>query len=169
MDRKIFQNPGPEYRGKPFWAWNGELKKEEIAFQIGCLKEMGFGGAFLHSRTGLATEYMSDEWMRLVGYASELLNDQGMQAYLYDEDRWPSGTCGGLVTKTKEFRAKSMVVCRGKRRACRAELSENISPCRGKIGGAGICLSLFIYAGRQLLQRIYLSGYHESRGCGPVY
>ena len=110
MDRKIFQNPGPEYRGKPFWAWNGELKKEEIAFQIGCLKEMGFGGAFLHSRTGLATEYMSDEWMRLVGYASELLNDQGMQAYLYDEDRWPSGTCGGLVTKTKEFRAKSMVL-----------------------------------------------------------
>ena len=109
VDEKIFKNPGAEYRGKPFWAWNGKIEKAELKFQIGCMKEMGFGGAFLHSRTGLSTEYMSEEWMDLVGYAADLLRENGMEAYLYDEDRWPSGTCGGMATRVKEFRAKSMV------------------------------------------------------------
>lgn len=30
----------------------------------------------------------------------------GMEAWLYDEDRWPSGTCGGLVTQKKENRMR---------------------------------------------------------------
>ena len=109
IDFEELKNPGAEYRGKPFWAWNGKIEKEELKFQINCLKEMGFGGAFLHSRTGLATEYMSEEWMELIGYAAEYLQEKGMEAYLYDEDRWPSGTCGGEVTQTKEFRSKSMI------------------------------------------------------------
>jgi len=28
----------------------------------------------------------------------------GMEAWLYDEDRWPSGIAGGMVTKEKKFR-----------------------------------------------------------------
>ncbi len=109
MERKVFEKPGSSYRGKPFWAWNGKIEKEELDFQINCLKEMGFGGAFLHSRTGLETDYMSEEWLGLIGYAAERLKQKGMEAYLYDEDRWPSGTCGGEVTRRKEFRAKSMI------------------------------------------------------------
>lgn len=109
MDWKLFKNPPKEYRAKPFWALNGKLEKKHLKFQIECMKKMGFGGAFLHSRTGLVTEYMSDEWMALLDYAVKILHENGMDAYLYDEDRWPSGTCGGLVTQTKEFRGKGMV------------------------------------------------------------
>ena len=29
-----FREPGAEYRGKPFWAWNGELSKDELIRQI---------------------------------------------------------------------------------------------------------------------------------------
>jgi len=25
-----FKNPGNEWRGKPFWSWNGKLEKEEL-------------------------------------------------------------------------------------------------------------------------------------------
>ena len=49
-------NPGAEYRGKPFWSWNGALEEEELLRQIDVMKEMGFGGYFMHSRTGLITE-----------------------------------------------------------------------------------------------------------------
>ena len=28
LSKELFQNPGSEYRGTPFWAWNCELKKE---------------------------------------------------------------------------------------------------------------------------------------------
>ena len=28
LDRELFKNPTSEYRGTPFWAWNGKLEKE---------------------------------------------------------------------------------------------------------------------------------------------
>ncbi|HPO12830.1 MAG TPA: glycosyl hydrolase [Candidatus Hydrogenedentes bacterium] len=101
-----FANPGPEFRGKPFWSWNGELKEDELIRQINVLKEMGMGGYFMHSRTGLATEYLGDEWFRLINVCADEGARLGMEAWLYDEDRWPSGTAGGLVTADPKFRQK---------------------------------------------------------------
>lgn len=69
MNKKFIQNyisPGHEYRGKPFWAWNGKLEIEELRRQVRIFKEMGFGGFFMHSRIGLATEYLSEEWFKCV-------------------------------------------------------------------------------------------------------
>ncbi len=109
LDLEQIKNPSKEYRGKPFWSLNGRLKKEELKKQILNMKKMGFGGAFLHSRTGLKTEYMSKEWLDLMNYCVKILKENDMEAYLYDEDRWPSGTCGGYVTMDKKLRAKSMV------------------------------------------------------------
>ena len=43
-----------KYRGLPFWCWNGKLDKDEVIRQVHILKEMGFGGFFMHSRTGPA-------------------------------------------------------------------------------------------------------------------
>ncbi len=106
MNKKEFKNPGAQYRGLPFWSLNGKLEKDELIRQVGVLKEMGMGGAFIHSRTGLATEYMSDEWMELVRVCALEMEKLGMKAYLYDEDRWPSGTAGGLVTAEPRFRQK---------------------------------------------------------------
>ena len=48
-----FKNPGMKYRSIPFWAWNGRLEEKELYRQLDILKEMGFGGAFIHSRVGL--------------------------------------------------------------------------------------------------------------------
>ena len=59
-------NPPMEFRGVPFWSWNGTLEETELRRQIRVMKEMGFGGFFMHSRLGLATEYLSEEWFRLV-------------------------------------------------------------------------------------------------------
>ena len=63
---KLLEEPGAVYRGKPFWSWNGDLQEEELLAQIDALKEMGFGGYFMHSRTGLITEYMGEKWFSLV-------------------------------------------------------------------------------------------------------
>lgn len=38
---KEFENPPKEYRGKPFWAWNGQLEEQELLRQVHILKEMG--------------------------------------------------------------------------------------------------------------------------------
>ena len=52
---EIFANPPAEYRGAPFWAWNTDLKEDVLLWQIDRLKEMGFGGFFMHTRSGMST------------------------------------------------------------------------------------------------------------------
>ena len=101
-----FQNPSVEYRGKPFWSWNGKLDKEELLRQVHVMKEMGFGGYFMHSRTGLVTEYLGEEWFELINACADEGEKLGMEAWLYDEDRWPSGTAGGMVTEEPKYRLK---------------------------------------------------------------
>lgn len=103
---ELFLNPSSEFRGKPLWAWNGKLNKEELIRQIHTFKEMGFGGFFMHSRTGLATEYLGEEWFEMIHACAEEAEKLGMEAWLYDEDRWPSGTAGGMVTVEPKYRLK---------------------------------------------------------------
>ncbi|QGQ98299.1 hypothetical protein EHS13_27150 [Paenibacillus psychroresistens] len=102
----LFKQPTAAFRGKPFWSWNGTLDKAELLRQLEVFKEMGFGGVFMHSRTGLATEYLGDEWFDLINACAEEAEKLGMEAWLYDEDRWPSGTAGGIVTEEPRFRLK---------------------------------------------------------------
>ena len=105
---KEFKNPGMQWRGKPFWSWNGKLEKDELIRQVHVMKEMGFGGFFMHSRTGLITEYLGEEWFELINACADEAEKLGMEAWLYDEDRWPSGIAGGMVTEHPEFRQKSI-------------------------------------------------------------
>ena len=66
LSKELFENPTSEYRGTPFWAWNATLRKEELLWQIDRLKEMGLGGYHMHTRSGMATKYLSEEFMVLV-------------------------------------------------------------------------------------------------------
>ena len=107
---KRFISPDNAYRGKPFWSWNGELKEKELIRQTKIMKEMGLGGYFMHSRAGLITEYLGEEWFDLINAVADAAEKDGMEAWLYDEDRWPSGSAGGKVTVDAEYRMKSLYV-----------------------------------------------------------
>lgn len=106
--REQFANPGVEWRGKPFWSWNGKLEKDELLRQLQVIREMGMGGFFMHSRTGLETEYLGPEWFELVNLCADKAEEMEIEAWLYDEDRWPSGLAGGLVSRHPEFRQKAV-------------------------------------------------------------
>ncbi|MBO5278494.1 MAG: hypothetical protein J6B06_03250 [Lachnospiraceae bacterium] len=114
MDKKLieqFENPGADKRSFPFWGWNSRLDKDELQRQIREMKDAGVGGFFIHSRDGLETEYLGEEWMDCVKIAVEEAKNQGMYAWLYDEDRWPSGTAGGRVTACgDEYRCKGLTL-----------------------------------------------------------
>ncbi len=106
--KQSFLSPSIAYRGKPFWSWNGELRGEELVRQAHIMKEMGLGGYFMHSRSGLITEYLSDEWFDLINEVADAAEADGMEAWLYDEDRWPSGSAGGKVTIDPQYRMKAL-------------------------------------------------------------
>ncbi len=109
LPKELFQNPTSEYRCTPFWAWNCELDNAELCRQIKVFNEMGFGGFHMHVRTGLVTPYLSDEYMHSIKTCVEKAKSEKMLAWLYDEDRWPSGAAGGLVTKDEKYRARYLL------------------------------------------------------------
>jgi hypothetical protein len=102
-------NPTSEYRGTPFWSWNNKLDVDQLKRQILTLKDMGFGGYHMHCRTGLDTEYMGSEFLDIIKQCVEYGEANDMLSWLYDEDRWPSGAAGGLVTKEHKHRVKSLL------------------------------------------------------------
>ena len=87
------------YRPSPFWSWNDELEPEELRRQIREMHEAGLGGFFMHARSGLRTEYMGDRWMECVRACLDEARKLGMDAWLYDENGWPSGFAGGYVNR----------------------------------------------------------------------
>ncbi len=107
--KALFKVPPVEYKGKPFWSWNGELDRDELIRQTGVMQEMGFGGHFMHSRAGLITEYLGDEWFDHINAVADESERLGLEAWLYDEDRYPSGSAGGIATKDPKYRCKSIV------------------------------------------------------------
>lgn len=94
---KEFQNPSNRFRPIPFWSWNDELDKEELSFQIAEMKEAGVGGYFMHARSGLKTEYLSEDWFQCIKAGIEAGKKYELDAWIYDEEGWPSGFAGGLI------------------------------------------------------------------------
>ena len=93
-----------DYQPIPFWSWNDKLEPEELRRQIRWMNEHGIGGFFMHARGGLKTKYLSDEWMQCIKACSEEAKKLGMHAWIYDENGWPSGFCGGKLLENPEYR-----------------------------------------------------------------
>ena len=106
FDKELFKKPTSEYRCTPFWAWNCELNKDDLLYEIDRMKEMGMGGFHMHCRAGMSTKYLSDDFMELIKACNEKAKAEDMLAWLYDEDKWPSGFGGGYVTQNHEHRQK---------------------------------------------------------------
>jgi hypothetical protein len=101
-----FLNPSVDFRSAPFYSLNDQLDTTELIRQINEFKEGGFGGFFLHSRSGLLTQYMGKEWWQAMDAAVKQSRKIGLKAWFYDEDKWPSGFAGGKVPLMEEkFRA----------------------------------------------------------------
>ncbi|MCC6488167.1 MAG: hypothetical protein IT364_11770 [Candidatus Hydrogenedentes bacterium] len=97
-----FADPPHEYSLTPFWAWNGTLDPEELKRQIDEMLDNGVYGAFMHARAGIEsgeTPYFSEGWWRAVDTCVEYGAQRGFRPWIYDEDKWPSGSAGGRVLK----------------------------------------------------------------------
>lgn len=106
----MWVNPPSIYRSSPFWSWNGDLDPKRLCRQIEKMKTAGMGGFFMHSRYGLKTEYLGKKWFACITACVEKARQLGIKAYLYDEDRWPSGAAGGIITrKNKDYRLRYLV------------------------------------------------------------
>ena len=93
------------YGSIPFWCWNDRLNSDELIRQMHEIKDMGCNGFFMHARTGLETEYLSEEWYDCITTCVEEAKKLGLEAWAYDENGWPSGFAGGKLLEDPENHA----------------------------------------------------------------
>ena len=96
--RKKLETIDAGHRSLPFWAWNDALDEKELVRQIQAFSRAGMGGFFIHSREGLETEYLGPSWMKMVECCITEASKLGLETWIYDEDKWPSGSVGGKVS-----------------------------------------------------------------------
>ncbi|HEX2949309.1 MAG TPA: hypothetical protein VHV83_07040, partial [Armatimonadota bacterium] len=127
MDYSKFQNPDAIFRPAPFWAINDRIVPEETARQMEDMIEAGLSGGFFHSRAGLITDYLSDDWFAAMEAALKVAHEQDGYLWLYDEDLWPSGNAGGRVAAMKdEYRSAKLraeILYPGEEPSCDGECS----------------------------------------------
>ena len=91
-----------DYQSIPFWSWNDKLEPEELRRQIRAMKKAGIGGFFMHARGGLMTEYLGEDWFTATAACIDEAEKQGMHAWCYDENGWPSGFAGMKLLENRE-------------------------------------------------------------------
>ncbi|MBQ9759933.1 MAG: hypothetical protein IJW16_01140 [Clostridia bacterium] len=95
-----------DYQSIPFWSWNNEIEPEELVRQIEDMKSVGIGGFIMHARIGLKTEYLGEKWFACVDACLKKARELHMNAWVYDENGWPSGFVGGKLLEVEDYRAQ---------------------------------------------------------------
>ncbi len=104
--RSLLEGDLSAYKSIPFWSWNNCLDIPELLRQIDDMHTAGIGGFIMHARLGLSDEYLGEKWFTCVGACLERARELGMQAWIYDENGWPSGFVGGKLLEKEAFRAR---------------------------------------------------------------
>ncbi len=94
------------YKSIPFWSWNNALDEEVLVKQIEQMQKEGIGGFIMHARIGLKEEYLGEKWFSCISACLKKARALQMEAWIYDENGWPSGFVGGKLLKNEDFRAR---------------------------------------------------------------
>ncbi len=96
-----FFDPPSTFRPWPFFVLNDEYTpgqgEARLTEFLENLARVGYGGAFLHPRPGLITEYLSSRWFEVIRHCIAECRRLGLVPALYDENSYPSGFAGGHV------------------------------------------------------------------------
>ncbi len=106
--RSLFKDPPRVFGPTPFLALNDDLDPERLTHALREFHHKGCAGVFMHARTGLEIDYLSEQWWDRVGLVIEECKRLGLKAWIYDEYNWPSGAGGG---KALQGRPEFLMPC----------------------------------------------------------
>ena len=97
--RSAFQNPSEFYGNCPWYQWDGDMRPEEIEFQMEKLHEQGIRRFMLAPMHTLELPFPERPWFEAVLVACRKARDLGMKLRIWDEYNWPTGNAGGKVVQ----------------------------------------------------------------------
>ena len=103
---EAFSSDLTDYKSIPFWSWNNELDEAELVRQIEKMHEANVGGFIMHARTGLKIDYLAEKWFSCISACLKKARELKMNAWIYDENGWPSGFVGGKLLENEAYRAR---------------------------------------------------------------
>ncbi len=102
---RLFHKPGLSY----LWALNDACTDAKIDSMIDAFAKGGVSAVCLHPRSGLLKPYGGQAWFDLIRRTVDRCAAKGLDVWLYDEDPFPSGNCGGSITmEHPEYRAMAI-------------------------------------------------------------
>jgi hypothetical protein len=111
LDLQKLREPDRAFSILPFWFLNGELKQDEMLYQLRELRDKGMQGVVFHGRYGLEMAYLGDAYLERIRLGVEEANRLGLSAWIYDEMNWPSGTADKRVLRERPDLAQRYLEC----------------------------------------------------------
>ena len=109
--RQILTSDLKGYKSIPFWSWNNHIKEEALLAQIEDMYAAGIGGFIMHARSGLkGVEYLGEQWFSCIAACLKKAKELGLEAWVYDENGWPSGIVGGKLLEREDFLSSYMTL-----------------------------------------------------------
>jgi len=105
-------DPPTEFSQAPFWFWNDDLSKEELARQMADFQAHGVHAFVIHLRAGLPKSigWLSERMIDFMRFTIEQAAERKMGVILYDEGMYPSGSASGqVVAENPAFRTRGLV------------------------------------------------------------
>lgn len=87
-----------DYEPAPFYFLNDNIDRDELILQLDFMQEHGIPAFFLHVRDGITGQaWGTDVFYSHVRFIADEAMKRGITVWLYDEDSFPSGQCGGQI------------------------------------------------------------------------
>lgn len=101
-----------DFEPAPFYFLNDTIDREEIIRQLDFFRDNEIPAFFLHLRDGITDHaWGTDIFFSHVRFIAEESIKRGITMWLYDEDSYPSGQCGGhVVIDRPELEGRSLRV-----------------------------------------------------------
>ena len=89
----------PEYAPATMWFTSGNISKQEMTRQLEGFHAQGLRDFFIHPSIGTQGDYLGPHHFDMICHATAEAERLGMNFWIYDEYRWPSGVAAGQVLK----------------------------------------------------------------------
>ena len=101
------------------FSLTGKPTKKQIENELQNFKNAKIDQVMIYARSGMETEYMSEDWLNLCDIVIDYAEKHKMGVWIYDDYNWPSGSCKHAVEKlSKNFCAKRFVFDNNELKIC---------------------------------------------------